>query len=358
MADPRTSIAGLIEHLRRLSDDELTHSLKSYLREGVFGDVQVYTSLERHRFVEELFNSCDSALQEKLRTTFAGLLETFEAKNPKDTREYLFYLIPLAAAIRSNQAKERLRRWLRNGTFDRWKYDTFDLTTELLVTTSAYDSDDEWVDFILRILPRKPIFRDCALAAYRALWQTRGLACLSLLPDVLVVADLEDEGFSKNLGYLLRLAITKAGAERVGRMEIEVLNEMKKPVHEVWTVVLRLDEVIGRELSKYRKDLTPLSDYLQEVWDKAVDRWNDELDPEEAYEAFDKLLEVPEKDWDSINVASARVRAAFKFRGKFMLEISDEHTYILERCEEFFTELDYERVEEAAYVAGVGSPYN
>jgi len=342
-----SSINNLIRHMQGLDDSQLAYSLRIYLKEGSFGDTPVYTILERNRFIAELFNRCDTTLQERIRRVFSDLLETFDGTNPKDDPEYLFYLASLASVIRCGQTKERLRRWIRQGTFDTWKYGIFNLNSELILATSSYDSDDEWVDFMLSVLPKRSSFKESALAAYRALWQSRGVECLSILPDVLLISDLEDVAFSQSLGYFLRLTIDKVNVETFCRTMIAVLDRTQRPVDEIWIIVLKIEEIVERELAIHKGDLSPLLEHLKVVWNRAVVTWQ-KLPPPYAYEAFDKLLEVPEKDWQNIRLTSPGIRGAFTFRKRHIIEVTEQDKDILERCEPFFEEISYE--EEPLYL--------
>jgi hypothetical protein len=170
-------IKSLTRNIQDLTDADLTRGLRMYLKDGIFGETPVYTNLERHRFIAELFNQSDTKLQERIRVAFSNVLESFEPANQNADAEYLFYLVSLASMIRSRQTKQRLQRWVRQGTFDNWRHDIFNMTAEAILALASYDADDEWIEFLLTALPKRASFKEYATAAFRALWQTRGTTC-------------------------------------------------------------------------------------------------------------------------------------------------------------------------------------
>jgi hypothetical protein len=341
------SINSVIAHIQGLDDSELASSLRIYLKEGVLADGLVFPSRDRHIFVRVLFDHCDTILQERLRRVFAHLLERFEGSNPKDDSAYLFDLVSLASAIRSSQSKERLRRWIRQGIFETWTHEIFNLNNELILASSSYDSDDEWVDFLLNILPKRTSFKDSALAVYRALWQSRGVECLSILPEVLLALDFQNGTHIKTLGSLLRLTVEKVQGNSFCSTLGAVLGRMQKPVEELWLIVLRIDEIVEHELAAYKVELGPLTAQLLKMWYGAISTWQN-LPPADRYKAFDKLFEVPAKDRQNIRITSPRVRAAFMFRKKYVIEVASDDQYMFEQCDPFFDEIDND--EEPVYM--------
>lgn len=337
-----TLIDTLISQMQGFDHSQLARSLRVYLKDQIFGDIRVHTVLEPHRFIAEVFSRCDTALQEKIREAFSDVLEAFEGTNPQDDAETLFYLTSLASVIRTGRTRQRLRRWIRNGTFDTWKHAIFHLNSELILASASYDADEEWSDFMLKVLPSRSSFKDSALAVYRALWQARGQECLSILPDVILVLDLKTGTFAKSLGYLLRLTIDKIGVEQFSRSLIAVIDNMQRAVDDVWVIIVRIEEILEQELVMYRDELQPLVQHFASAWNRAAATWQNLPQPKK-YEAFDRLLEEPQKDWENIRITSPRVVAAFMFRKKYILEITEEDHYIRERCEQFFEDIGFEK---------------
>jgi hypothetical protein len=349
MTDHPRSIDDVAGYFQSLNDLQLIDALKAYLSSGIIGGRPLPARSERHVFLANLFNGCDQTLQDRLRNAFACLLEFFEPSEPPKTSdvEYLFYLLSLAPVIRNKQAKERLRRWLFANAFDGWKYDIFDLQNELILATSAYDSDEVWTNFILHILPKRANFKNVSLAAYRALWQTIQLNSLSLLPSILLFSNPEDSKFLKSFGYLIRLTIDKAGTQQFCNKTISVLDNFESPPLEIWTVVLRLEELIDQELAKYREELKPLRQHLRIVWANAETKWRS-LPPPDSYEMFDKLLEVFNGQWELMHFfyRPSGMKGAFMFRKRHALVITESDAYILERSEGFFDLIeDFEKQE-------------
>lgn len=342
------SVESLLVYLRALTDVQMEESLRLYLKEGLLGERPVYTVLERHRFVAEIFNRCETVLQEKIRRVFASLLQNFEGTNPGDDPAYLFSLVSLASVIRSASAKERLRRWIRLGTFKGWKHGIFDLNSELIVATSAYDADDAWIDYMLKVYPKQPTFAESALATYAALWQTRGEQCLDLLPEIMATGNPADRGFSKSLGYHLRLTIRKLGYERFNKLTAKAFQDARNNVPTAWLAILTFDELLDSELAKHNTRLTELTDQFEGLWAEAVKAWR-ALPDLPAHAAFARMMDVPSKE--SITIKPGEVRAAFRFRKqKYGLEIYESDTYIIEHSGNFF-----EDIEQEYQVQGVGA---
>jgi hypothetical protein len=331
--------------MQDLEDVDLTRSLRVYLKDGIFGETPVYTNLERHRFISEVFTQSDTRLQERIRVAFANVMESFEPASPKADAKYLFYLVSLASVIRNSQTKERLRRWVRLGTFDTWRHDIFNITAEAILALSSYDSDDGWVDFILNVLPKRASFKEYATAAFRALWQTRGTTCVSLLPDVLLTSDVDDEAFVKSVGYLSRLVVDKAGFDQFSKSVNASLMNMNKPVYESWAIIARLDYLAEQELSIIDNEREILIHTLRQHWNETSREWQG-LDNEPRYDAFYNILGVSRKLWEPI----PQVRGAFIFQKKFILEIAGNDDYIREQCKSFFEVLGLE--EEPVYSIG------
>jgi hypothetical protein len=324
-------IKALIAKMPHLEDADLTRSLRMYLRDGIFGETPIYTRLERHRFVSELFSQSDTKLQERIRIAFSNVLESFEPTNPKIDAEYLFYLVSLASVIRTSQTKERLRRWVRQGTFDTWRHDIFDITAEVILALASYDADDEWVDFLLNVLPKRANFKANATAAFRALWQTRGITCVSLLPDVLLTSEINDEPFVKSVGYLSRLVVDKAGYDQFAKSVNAVFSNIRKPVYETWAAIVRLDYLAEHELSILASERESLTNTLREHWSKTISEWRD-LPDEPRYKAFERILDISPKLWQVITSP----RGAFLFQKKFILEVADDDYYIRSHSAPFF----------------------
>ena len=330
-------IKALIARMQHLEDADLTRSLRMYLRDGIFGETPIYTKLERHRFVSELFSQSDTKLQERIRIAFSNVMESFEPANAKADAEYLFYLVSLASVIRTSQTKERLRRWVRQGTFDTWRHDIFDISAEAILALASYDADDEWVDFLLNVLPKRASFKENATAAFRALWQTRGTTCVSLLPDVLLTSDVDDEPFVKSVGYLSRLVVDKAGFDQFAKSADTAFKNMKKPAYESWAAIVRFDYLAEHELSIPANERESLTNTLRGHWSKAISEWRG-LPDEPRYEAFEKILGVSPKLWQLITSP----RGAFLFQKKFILEIADDDYYIRSQSEPFFQAVTFE----------------
>jgi hypothetical protein len=324
-------IKSLTRKIQDLDDAELTRCLRMYLKDGMFGETPVYTRLERHRFIAELFNQLEAKLQERVRVAFSNVFESFEPANQKADAEYLFYLVSLASMIRSSQTKERLRRWVRQGTFDNWRHDIFNLTAEAILALSSYDSDDEWVEFMLTVLPKRASFKEHATAAFRALWQTRGTTCLSLMPDVLLSSDVDDAAFVKSVGYLSRLVADTVGSDKYSRTVNTVLSDMQKPAYESWAVIVRYDYLVERELSTIYPRRDSLVDALREKWRITTSEWQG-LEDKDRYDAFYKILGISQKLWEP----TTWPRVAFVFRNKFVLDVADDDYYIRERAKAFF----------------------
>jgi hypothetical protein len=341
-------IKSLTRKIHDLDDAELTRCLRLYLKDGTFGETPVYTKLERHRFIAELFNQLDTKLQERVRVAFSNVLESFEPANQKTDAEYLFYLVSLASLIRSSQTKERLRRWVRQGTFDNWQYDIFNMTAEAILALSAYDADDEWVEFLLTALPKRASFKEYATAAFRALWQTRGTTCLSLMPDVLLTSDVDNNAFVKSVGYLSRLVADTVGSDKYSSTLNTVFSKMQKPAYESWAIIVRYDYLAEKELSKIHNQQESLVGALREKWRSTISEWKS-LPDEHRYEAFAKITGINSKLWQ----LTTSPRAAFVFRNKFILDIADDDYYIRNRAAAFFNNVALE--EEVFYrTAGSG----
>jgi hypothetical protein len=287
------SLKDVIEKLRAFSRDELFHWLARALDESSPEAIPLPMTWERHAFLANLYRSCDHPLQLRFSDAFAGLLEQFEQRPgpaPED-RQYLFSLLSLASTVRSDRAKVRLRRWLYLELFHDWKQEFFNLHGELILATTAYDPDEAWVEYISKVLPTRPFFREVARQAYRALLQTRGLDCLTLLPDVLKVLDPLAEEDKEQFGYLLSITLNRHGREIFLRQAKAALSGSHLGVSDVLASVLAFEDFLAEPL---RETGDHFEEFIQrlnsEVWSPATRRWQ-EMEAQENLQAFEEILE-------------------------------------------------------------------
>jgi len=337
MSNRKTAFDDLIDDMRAHNNSELASSLRVFLDEGTFGNRQIYTRLERHVYLISLFKACDPSLQDKIRNALASLLEAFEPMEPPTNRDlrYLFQLLSLSQAIRSQQAKERLRRWLYAHAFEGWRYDIYDLYSELILATSTYDSDDEWTYFLLNDLPKRPSFKESALAAYRAVLQTRRLESLSLLPDILAVEGFEDPAFFQTFGLLMRQTIRKVGTQQFCKVFAAVLKGVEgKSVIDLWTVVLRFDQTFDRGLAIYKAHLSALSEPLIELWQTAVSNW-ESMKESDSDKMLDMLFDRFKGQWDLMPIFHKLPGSlgAVIFCKKYPIVITKHHSHIYDRSQ-------------------------
>jgi hypothetical protein len=238
---------------------------------------------ERHIFIEKLYTRCEPLLQIKFSSALAIILEDFEPRpNPgTDDLDYLYSLLSLAAVIRNDRIKERLRRWLYDEAFHEWQHKIFNLHGVLILTTSVYDSDEEWLYFIKRKLPTKPYFGTVAAEAYSALQDTKGLECLELLPDCLNTIEITDKNIMSRFRILLSDTLERCAPEFFFMTVAKLLSAKERDVANVCLNVLKLEHLIEGEF-RDQKQFDKWTDYLGEkVWQPALERWRkDGTDPE------------------------------------------------------------------------------
>lgn len=322
------SLDSIIQELQPLTDVELAQWLIKALNKQSPEIIHLPTRGSKHSFIENLYKKCDPLLQEKLGRGLALVLERFEPNlTPVQGQpEYLFSLLSLASVIRNEQIKERLRRWLYLGAFRDWRYDASNLYGQLILSTSRYDSDRTWLEFLLRSLPAKSYFRDVAVETYRAVLDTRELESLELLYDVVTSIDPDDEDTFKR--FLLFLTITKKkfGFNPLLAHAVRVLDNRERDVAKVCFSVLRFEDFLegicqdpehfmrcGREL-----------DVL--VWQPAINRLFEIDDEETQTETLSRILmecEYYRRDVASPQIAHMyrQTKIVFRFRGTHEIAI-------------------------------------
>lgn len=331
----------LVQHAANLNVSDLQASIRRYLYEGRFGDNLVLSRSSRHIVVSELYAASNYDTKETLERAFSIVLESLEPSEPprKEEIRYVFHLLSLAASIKPPQAKERLRRWLYINAFEGWQYGPFNLHAQLVLATAAYDSDEQWVYWLKNVLPTRPSFADCARATYRALWQTRN-ECLSLLPEILIVADLSNPRFAGPFRYLLGLTVDGVGARAFCSEVIAVLNKMSRPVAEVFTIILQFRDIIADGVPITDRQMDRVTKFLRGLWDSNAERWL-AMNSQEAYDAFAQTVEAagPERcDVLPSHFKGQGVLQVVIFSGEYSLQIEERNAELIERCEPFFEE--------------------
>jgi hypothetical protein len=349
------SLEELTKYFANIDEDKLKSLVEEYLFRGTVDGKLVLASPERHTFIAEVFGASDLKSQERLRKIFARLLEQFEPTNPpkKSDLLYLFYLLSLAPVIRSDEAKERLRRWLYINAFEEWKYGPFYLHSELVLATGAYNSDEDWIHYIKKVLPTRKSFSYSALAAYRVIHQTRGPESLSLVPDILFTSNPAHFSVIESMGYFLRMTISKFSAKRFSTILIDVLNQMDRPLDETLIIVVKLRVIIAQELAKFEKGLSELINKLDVMWNNAISVWKN-MPPEDSYKVFDRTLEGSLGLWRKIPdfYNGQNVVGVFLFVGRYEMVITIADTYIIEHCKDFFENLQEHEQVSLAYAMG------
>jgi hypothetical protein len=270
MSNKRSSLQSLISEVQALKEDE---SLSQWLLEALTTRITARIDLPAHLPITSLYLQCDPLLQKRFGKALAGILESFEPRLGADEqeREFLYSLLSLAATIRNDQIKERLRRWLYQDAFQDWYYDIFNLYGVLLLTTSAYDSDEDWLDFVMKILPTRSRFRAFAVETHRAILDTKGIDCLELLPNILDVVDSDDEVTSSRLSLLLGETIETFGADRFFSYAVKSINKETRDVADVCSNTLKLEHLVADEVSE---EMDRWTLFLKErSWAPAIKRW-------------------------------------------------------------------------------------
>lgn len=305
MSDRILSFDSALDEIRDLNaDEQLSEWLIQVLDRRVPGVRRLPGRWTSHAFVSRLYRKSDLLLKERLGRAYSRLLVSFEPEmhpNREATegdREYLFNLISLASTIRAEQAKARLRRWLYLEVYRDWEYDNFNLHKQILLATAAYDPDDAWVSYVHDTLPTKSYYERVALASYRALLQTKGIDCLSLLPRVLGAVPPSHEKRRKSFGYLLGLTMSRFGREVFLSKAAETLNSGERDVAALCSNALRLEDFLEDAFPQSQKwQMSSCVDHLRlKVLQPAVRRLHG-LKPEEKASAVVDLIakKPPEK---------------------------------------------------------------
>ena len=290
------SLSQIVERIQRLSDDELFNWLAESLEEKYHPVAPINTRWEVHTYIADIYRKCTPSFRARLSQAFAGLLESFvpNVSQKKDSK-YVFQLISLASNIRNKQTKERLRRWLHSEIFKDWEFQNFNLHGELILATSTYDSDQQWLNYIEKVLPTRSFFSKVARHAYRALLQTRGIDCLGLLPDMLRVLNPENENEKEAFGYLLGVTLNRFGQELFLEKANEILSADWR-VEIVFKNILNLEEFLRSALSRqsgpFGNRFEEFRRYFDlEIWKPCAERWQS-LDEEKNSLAFEAILEA------------------------------------------------------------------
>lgn len=255
--------------------EELSVWLLRALHRGVPGVINLPARGERHILIEKLYKKCDPLFQIKFGNALALSLERFEPSATPDANEleYLYSLLSLAALIRNDQIKERLHRWIQMDAFHEWEHKTFNLYGVLILTTSEYDSNEEWLHHILKVLPTKAYFGEVAAAAYRAILETKGLDCIELLPDSLKTVELNDKRARSRFRILLSETMERCVPDFFFTTVARLLNSKERDVADVCLNVLKLENLIEEEFQN-QKEFDKWTQYLGEkVWQPAIQRW-------------------------------------------------------------------------------------
>ncbi|HKR11607.1 MAG TPA: hypothetical protein VJT15_06105 [Pyrinomonadaceae bacterium] len=277
--------------LRPLSDQQLYNWLVQALDEGSTDENQPQSRWDLDAFIVDVYRECDPSLQLRLRSAFDNLLESFvPSLTPNKNAAYLSALLTLASNFRSKRVKERLRRWLYDDMFNDLYYRGANLHGRLIVATSVYDVDEEWLNHLKNVLPGKPFFPKVARHTYRALLDTVGLESVEELPKVLQVIDHEDPDEKSGLGYLLRLSMKKFGREMFLSKTAEVLNSDWR-MEIVFQNTLNLEEFLEAAFTNKTDCDVIFQDLDQRIWKPWVDRWLD-LDTERSTETFKAIMVV------------------------------------------------------------------
>jgi hypothetical protein len=277
MSSIQSSFDVLVEQVQALTNEE---ALSLWLMEALDprsqGKAYLPTRGERHNLVSKLYKRCDPLLQATFAKALANILQSYEPGLKPDSLEpqYLYSLLSVAAVIRNEQIKERLRRWFFEEWFSEWHYGIYNLYATLLLTTSAYDSDEQWATFIRKTLPTKPYFHEIAIESYAALLNTRGEESIELLPEVLAVIDSADENALGRLGVLVSETIERFSEERFFHLAAKALNRQKQDVAQICSNVLKFEELIERELKGELRSRNWPGFLGTRVWEPAIKRWS------------------------------------------------------------------------------------
>ncbi|HEV7893612.1 MAG TPA: hypothetical protein VGP08_23560 [Pyrinomonadaceae bacterium] len=316
------------------TDEQLREWLIQVLDKRSTGAKRLPNRWPRHAFVSRIYRKSDTLLKERFGRVYSHLLQSFEPGTASDgkahdaERELLFNLVSLSSTIRTEQAKARLMRWLRNGAYRDWEYGTFNLYNEILLATSAYDPDEAWLSYICDSLPTKPYYERVALASYRALLQTQGIGCLELLPQVLGAVDPRHEKKRKSFGYLLGLTISRFGAEVFLDKATEALKRNVEDAAEACSNALRLEDFLEDAFSEAQAEqLKSCVERLRRsVLDPAIERLQS-LEADEKADALHNL--VKKKPPETIYRFRWRDGCALVFPRRFEVVIDEPHALSL-----------------------------
>jgi hypothetical protein len=214
--------------------------------------------------------------------------------------------------------------------FKDWDYLGANLHGDLILATSVYDVDDEWLHHIKTVLPSKSFFPKVARHTYRALLDTVGIECAEALPYVLRSINREDTNERMALGYLLRLSIKKFGRKIFLDKTAEVLNSDWR-VEKVFENTLNLEEFLKAAFPNPEDQYDLINDLDVKIWQPRVDKWR-ELDVKRSTETFKAILVVCKPQ----TVEQFLVRdalGALDFRGRHNLVVPKSHGHLKEYFE-------------------------
>jgi hypothetical protein len=322
------SLSQAVEWLRPQSEDQMCKWLGESLEKKPIEVSQPHTQFAIEAFIVDIYRECDPSLKQRLASAFANLLEAFVPNlTPNEAAaEYLSGLLTLASNFRSKRVRERLRRWLYTDMFKDWEQSGANLHGELILATSVYDSDDEWLYHIKHILPSKPFFPRVARHVYRALLDTVGLECIDVLPNVLRALNHNDRDEQFGFGYLLRLTLTKFEQENV-------LAKVKSVLGAEWRVEMILEDILNFEeflepaFSGQRERFEALvADVDERIWKPVTEKWRD-LGPEKSNQTFMAIQRVCNpRTVEQFYVSDAI--GALDFRGRHYLVVPKTHTHL------------------------------
>ena len=285
------SLTQAVEWLRPLSEEKLYDWLAEALEKGRANATPPHTQWDIDTFLVDVYRECDPGLQLRLRSAFASLLESFvPSLTPNKNAAYLSALLTLGSNLRSKRVKERLRRWLYADMFKDSYYLGANLHGDLILATSVYDVDDEWLHHIKTVLPTKSFFPKVARHTYRALLDTVGIGCMEALPDVLRSINREDNDERVAMGYLLRLSMKKFGREMFLNKTAEVFSTDWR-VENVFENTLNLEEFLKAAFPNETDQEELIEDLDVKIWTPWADKWRD-LDVKRSTETFTAIMLV------------------------------------------------------------------
>jgi hypothetical protein len=312
------------------SKSDLGVWVEKFLRTGTAEGKSVPLQVERHSFLSNVYIRCDSSSKMKFQAAFADLLERTVpfSKTSAAECEYYFYIISLASVVRNDRVKERLRGWLFNRQFKGWRFEVFDLYTCIILSTSAYDSDEEWTNFLLETLPRDENFRDYSNAAFRALLQRRGLKCVRLLPEIVHALDLDDEMNRPPLGYLIREACRRFGETSFVKQvdaAFTAFGHVERNSRKKLIVAIKFERLIREELRQLdERVISKIRRNLRTFWEKAFPPLGDSR-PDEMAVILRDIMEICTKwkFWDQ-SLIRDDIKILCFLEDLFEFPISDE----------------------------------